>query len=103
MGISHRPLVGLRFPQIIIVLLFTTDRSYFVRTTLQPSSHSCPIETRDDERKFGRIIASFAAVESSFASGATPIPLVGRSVLSGCQTDGPVVLVICDRTEVSSG
>ena len=68
-GMDHRPLIGLRRPVIIILPSFTILTLNFVKTAIQSSSHSWPMEMRDPVLRPSRTWPLEAVGDSCGANG----------------------------------
>ena len=82
-GMSHRS--SCRFCTLCkITSLFLTRLIFFVKTTVHPSFHICPSESRDALFKFGSISACCAALDNFFVGGTCPDPCDHNMELSDC-------------------
>ena len=68
-GTVHSPFVGSRVPRMMVLWPFETVRASLVKTAVQLSSHSWPIERSDSDFRSLKMCASVAALDKEGASG----------------------------------
>ena len=71
-GIPHKLSFQVRIPFMIILLYFITNKLFFVRSTLQLSSHNCPREIRHEIFNLGRIAVACAELDNAEDNGSWP-------------------------------
>ena len=71
MVMSHKPSFLFLIPLIITSLFFIIFNVFFLNIAVQSSSHSCPIDIKDELERFGYIVA-FVAVFDNVLIGIYP-------------------------------
>ena len=89
MGISQSPSLRFLLPSKIISTSFIAYSFFVIKSTLQLSSHNCPIDIKDKLLSSGRTITVFATSDSFFESGKIHFSSEEMVEASGRMTEGP--------------